>query len=160
MCSSDLLRQSFQQKCILFLGCSLQRDRTMTILEDVSAPGISHFTVFASSPQRQKQQELIRRLGNRCIFPILYPDGKHDCVRVILEELLRQTAPDRYDQLPFKLCEAQFQAADSTCARFDPYAKAVALCGRHEELERLISFCTDSRSRRSWWMLTDRKSVV
>ena len=155
--NSDLvqtLRQSFQQKCILFLGCSLQRDRTMTILEDVSAPGISHFTVFASSPQRQKQQELIRRLGNRCIFPILYPDGKHDCVRVILEELLRQTAPDRYDQLPFKLCEAQFQAADSTCARFDPYAKAVALCGRHEELERLISFCTDSRSRRSWWMLT------
>lgn len=148
------LRQSFQQKCILFLGCSLQRDRTMTILEDVSAPGISHFTIFASSPQRQKQQELIRRLGNRCIFPILYPDDKHECVRVILEELLRQTAPDRYDQLPFKLCEIQVQAADNTCARFDPYAKAVALCGRHEELERLISFCTDPQSRRSWWMLT------
>ncbi|MDE7242847.1 MAG: SIR2 family protein, partial [Oscillospiraceae bacterium] len=160
--NSDLvqtLRQSFQQKCILFLGCSLQQDRTMSVLENVSAPGINHFTVFASSPQRQKQQELIRRLGRRRIFPILYPDGKHDCVRIILEELLRQTAPDRYEQLPFKLREAQSQATDSTLARFDPHAKTAALCGRHNELEQLVSFCTDSRSHRSWWMLTGNGGI-
>lgn len=160
--NSDLvqtLRQSFQQKCILFLGCSLQQDRTMSVLENVSAPGINHFTVFASSPRRQKQQELIRRLGRRRIFPILYPDGKHDCVRIILEELLRQTAPDRYEQLPFKLREAQSQAADSTFARFDPHAKTAALCGRHVELEQLVSFCTDSRSHRSWWMLTGNGGI-
>lgn len=160
--NSDLvqtLRQSFQQKCILFLGCSLQQDRTMSVLENVSAPGINHFTVFASSPRRQKQQELIRRLGCRRIFPILYPDGKHDCVRIILEELLWQTAPDRYKQLPFKLHEAQSQATDSTFARFDPHAKTAALCGRHDELEQLVSFCTDSRLHRSWWMLTGNGGI-
>ena len=160
--NSDLvqtLRQSFQQKCILFLGCSLQQDRTMRVLENVSAPGINHFTVFSSSPQRQKQQELIRRLGSRRIFPIFYPHGEHDCVRVILEELLRQIAPDRYDQLPFKLLEAQSQATGGTCARFDPHEKTIALCGRHEELEQLISFCTDPRSRRSWWMLTGNGGI-
>lgn len=160
--NSDLvqsLRQSFQQKCILFLGCSLQQDRTMSVLENVSAPGINHFTVFASSPQRQKQQELIRRLGRRRIFPILYPDGKHDCVRIILEELLWQTAPDRYEQLPFKLREAQSQTADSTFARFDPHAKTAALCGRHDELEQLVSFCTDSRLHCSWWMLAGNGGI-
>ncbi|MCI9058180.1 MAG: hypothetical protein HFH52_00065 [Lachnospiraceae bacterium] len=45
------IKQCFVQKPILFLGCSLEQDLTMDVLDSILVPGINHYAIL-------KQQRL------------------------------------------------------------------------------------------------------
>jgi len=74
----------FKQKNILFLGCSLKNDRTMTVLQNVLEDGIVNYAIIDC--ESEKRREKLRELGDRGIRAILYPSGHHESVRIILED--------------------------------------------------------------------------
>ena len=95
--SSDLkimLTRIYSEKSMLFLGCSLQVDRTMELLEKTSTVGDQHFAIVACKPGQQ--DEMYRTLRRRMIWPILYEEGNYDSVPILLNELLKRTNPDAY----------------------------------------------------------------
>lgn len=56
----------------------------MDILHDIAEPGEYHYAIF-NCPKEQRDKR-IKELG--AIRVILYEDGRHEAVRVILEQLL------------------------------------------------------------------------
>ena len=67
------LPQWFQNKRLLFLGCSLMQDRTMKVLQQVMAknPGLDHYAILACEPDDIGKRS--RELGDLGISPIFYP---------------------------------------------------------------------------------------
>ena len=59
----------------------MQKDRTMDILHDIAEPGEYHYAIL-NCPKEQRDKR-IKELG--AIRAILYEDGRHEAVRVILE---------------------------------------------------------------------------
>lgn len=49
--------------------------------------------------QKSERDEKIKKFGNKHIRAILYEAGHHEAVRIILEHLLEETAPDIYKKL-------------------------------------------------------------
>ncbi len=70
----------FRRGGLLFLGCSLLQDRTMSLLKEIADADTNmprHFALL----QRPEEEMLLERehfLTERSIFPIWY-DGDHDC---------------------------------------------------------------------------------
>lgn len=91
------LKQCFVQKPILFLGCSLEQDATMDVLDSILVPGMSHYAIL--SCQRDDRDRKIRELGRRQIRVIVYEDNRHEAVRVIFERLLQDLHPVQYKPL-------------------------------------------------------------
>lgn len=93
------LTRWFENRRLLFLGCSLNVDRTMEVLKSVTLaqPGIRHYAILGCKefeiPQRLKE---MNDLG---ILPVFYDDSDHDAVRVILERLLEETDQISYQKL-------------------------------------------------------------
>lgn len=75
----------FQNKRLLFLGCSLMQDKTMDVLQQVteSNRGLDHYAILACEANEIGRRS--RELGELGISAIYYPDGRHEAVRVILE---------------------------------------------------------------------------
>ena len=103
---SDLLKS----KIFLFLGCSLDQDRTMEFMSRAEAlKGTQHVKnyAFMASPAfrfknikekteeiqkeeilaKQKEKEIEERLGKVNILPIWYPEGKYQWIQEYLEWL-------------------------------------------------------------------------
>ncbi len=91
------LKQCFVQKPILFLGCSLEQDLTMDVLDSILVPGMNHYAIL--NCQKGDRDKKIRELGRRQIRVILYEDNRHEAVRIILERLLQDLNPDQYKNL-------------------------------------------------------------
>jgi len=78
----------------LFLGCSLVKDRTVTVLADLQKqwPGLKHFALL-QCPVGEKQFDSrvtkLRRLGIR---PIWYPEGEYGEIRHRLSEIVQQAS--------------------------------------------------------------------
>lgn len=89
----------FQNKKLLFLGCSLAKDKTMEVLQKITAqnPGLEHYAILAC--QREDIGSRCSELGELGISPIFYPDGRHEAVRVILERLLEELHNAAYKEL-------------------------------------------------------------
>ena len=83
------LKDYFKEKVMLFLGCSLNNDRTMEILQDIIEPGVDYYTII--NCKRSERDEKIRQLGDKHIRAIVYEGNCHEAVRVILEHLLEET---------------------------------------------------------------------
>lgn len=89
------LRSVFLGHTILFLGCSLTSDRTMTLLRhlvesDRDGGSMCHFALVATSKSRSQQKKRERFLSDCCIFPIWYentPD--HAAVPALIGHLRR-----------------------------------------------------------------------
>ena len=84
------LPQWFQSKKLLFLGCSLAKDKTMDVLQQVMSKnsGLDHYAILACAPE-----DISRRcieMGKWGISAIYYPNKRHEAVRVILERLLEE----------------------------------------------------------------------
>jgi hypothetical protein len=82
------LRDLLATNCLLFLGCSLENDRTMDIALQVQAergPSSTrrHYAILAETPDRQQRETF---LADRGIFPIWYPNdsGDHSMVGLLL----------------------------------------------------------------------------
>ncbi|MDQ3279925.1 MAG: SIR2 family protein [Acidobacteriota bacterium] len=84
------LRRMFTTRSILFLGCSLQHDRTTHLLESLAADDHEiplHFAVIEMPSNTAAAQERLRVLSESNILPIVYRTSFHDDVRAILEAL-------------------------------------------------------------------------
>lgn len=141
----ETLKACLAQKTILFLGCSLSQDKTLEVLKTVMQPGMSYYTIMEC--EQEKRDEKIRELGEKQIRAILYKNGQHESVRVILEHLLEETDPEAYH----KLCRhigAQDQNVFAN--RFTYKSRFVPMVGRKSELDQLLHFFEDERMF-LWW---------
>jgi NAD-dependent SIR2 family protein deacetylase len=93
------LKKCFKQKIILFLGCSLNKDRTMTVFEQALEKGAVNYAIIGCKPENRG--ETSRELGDRSIRAILYPFQHHESVRIILESLLAAVNKDEFDRLDY-----------------------------------------------------------
>jgi hypothetical protein len=90
----DLLRQMLVGRPLLFLGCSLNQDRTVALLKQV-AQDFRNISAFAVVEQPTSTEEFDKRsqfLASLRIRRIWYPSGRHDLIESLLKELAVMTA--------------------------------------------------------------------
>lgn len=80
------LRKLFSAKKLLFVGCSLENDRTLDILCECIKKGhkIYHYAIVPWIENEAKNKKRSRQLSNLGIVPIYYPEGEYDSVCKIL----------------------------------------------------------------------------
>ena len=143
------LKAGFKNRIMFFLGCSLENDRTMDLLQDVIQPGDTYYTIInCAFSERDKK---IRQLGSKHIRAILYEEDRHEAVRVILEHLLEETDPEAYHRLPVHV--GALKSNDPT-ERFSYKAELVPFAGRGNELNVLNAFLGDAHIAFRWWAIT------
>ncbi len=141
----------FQNKRLLFLGCSLMQDRTMDVLQQVteSNRGLDHYAILACEANEIGRRS--RALGELGISAIYYPDGRHEAVRVILERLLEETAPSKYEEMNRYV--DRYIPISKPEHRFMYDSGYIGFTGRAKELEQLMDFCQNPKQI-SWWAVT------
>lgn len=93
-----MLTQVYTSKEILFLGCSLQKDRPLELLCKVSEAGMGHYAIIPVSNEKKKTRRV--DLENEYYTQsIMYPEGKHEAVRIILEHIAELVVPEAYQKL-------------------------------------------------------------
>ena len=148
------LTELFQNDILLFLGCSLQMDRTLEVLEKLQPAGsyLTHFAILGCAPEKfDDRSEQLEKLG---IIPIFYDDTdpqNHDAVRVILENLLYETDPDAYQQLDDEMRRFVGPVKRDDVLMYN--AGRIKYVGRTTELEALERFCS-SQVNNEWWAVT------
>ena len=143
------LKACFENRMMLFLGCSLDSDRTMELLQEVIHPGSSYYTVISCEPS--ERDEKVKQLGEKHIRAILYEKDHHEAVRVILEHLLEETNPKSYNALPV---HAGALKSIDLSERFSYKAEIVPFTGRADELQALNTFLGDAHIAFRWWAIT------
>lgn len=89
------LKQAYISKGILFLGCSIEKDRPIELLCEVSQAGMNNYAIIGCKYEGVKQRRL--QLENEYYTQsIIYPDGKHECVNIILNHIAKSTNPEKY----------------------------------------------------------------
>lgn len=145
------LTRWFENRRLLFMGCSLNVDRTMEVLKTVTQTqsGIRHYAILGC--KKSDVPKRLKELENMGILPVFYDDSDHDAVRVTLERLLEET-----DQSAYKKLQA-VSPMDSPSTReerrllFD--SDYFPFTGRKQELEFLEAFCASDEPK-SWWAVT------
>ena len=86
-----VLEQIFTTRTLLFLGCSLNLDRTLIYLSRVrrehAAPA-RHFAVLSDPGNESVRSERTRFLADLNIRPIWYPSQRHELIRDLLAEVM------------------------------------------------------------------------
>lgn len=141
----------FENRKLLFLGCSLNVDRTMKVLQDVtkSQTGIRHFAIL--SCKKNDIPNRLKELKSHGILPIFYDESNHDAVRIILERLLEDTDQASYKDLRMASRVVPDATQEERRLLFD--ADYFPFTGRKKELESLDAFCA-SDDNISWWAVT------
>lgn len=95
---TDTLRQIYMSKSMLFLGCSLEKDRPISLLCEVSKSGMNNFAIIecADANKKNKRKQLENDYYTKAI---VYPEGKHECVKIILEHIAEIINPDKYKNI-------------------------------------------------------------
>ena len=89
----DGLQDWMENTQLLFLGCSLRNDRSLDILKKVfdNHNRVEHFAILDLKPEDKDYTSRMIQLEDDCgIRAILYPEGKHEAVKILLDELNRQ----------------------------------------------------------------------
>ena len=151
---SDLfitLKKAYERKTLLFLGCSLEKDRTLDVLRKTIDVGERNFAIV--NCKEEEIDKKIHDLGELGIQAILYPDGRYEAVRVILEALLEIINPDGYKQLLHHIGSINHETHNEKyIKRFYYNSNLYKTVGREEELEELLSFLHDDHKFR-WWAI-------
>lgn len=148
------LTELFQNDTLLFLGCSLQMDRTLEVLKNLQPDGsyLTHFAILGSAPDKfDDRSEQLEKLG---VIPIFYDDTdprNHDSVRVVLEHLLYETDPDAYQRLDDEMRRFVGPVKRDDVLMYN--AGRIKYVGRTTELTELERFCS-SPSTNAWWAVT------
>lgn len=85
------LSRVFSHYCMLFLGCSLGKDRTMQLFYDVVTKYDDlpkHYAIVERPADEKEVKKREKFLTDRMIFPIWYPNKDHQCVEALLTLLL------------------------------------------------------------------------
>ncbi|HEX3027883.1 MAG TPA: SIR2 family protein [Clostridia bacterium] len=141
------LSQCYSQKIILFLGCSLNEDRTMKVLDSILTAGTENYAILPC--EKSKIRERTCDLGNRHIRAIFYEEGKYECVRIILERLLEIKDKSAYNRLSYHASDINRPKEN----RFVYNSGSVGFFGREKEIEKLKEFC-NSEDGVKWWAIT------
>ena len=80
------LRNLLLTRTLLFLGCSLQEDRTMSVIERAQQEGSMSFALLPLQAE-ESMEERISQLTRHNIVPIWYPSGENKAVRQFLRVL-------------------------------------------------------------------------
>lgn len=120
----------------------------MDILKEVIVQGVNHYTIMEC--KKSKKDEKIRELGDKSIRVILYEQGHHEAVRVILEHLLEETRPDIYQNI----CPVGALKSLGSSDRFSYNAGIIPLSGRKKELDELNDFLGNTEISFQWWAIT------
>lgn len=144
------LARWFSNRRLLFLGCSLNADRTMQVLQQVSRSqnGIRHYAILGC-----KEAEITKRsqeLATLGILPIFYDDSNHDALRVILERLLEETNQAAYQEL-VRTSYVSPPTKEERSMLFD--SDYFPFSGRNTELKQLEEYCA-AEGRIFWWAVT------
>ena len=86
------LSQAYISKHMLFLGCSMDKDRPIEMLRKISTPGMKNYAIISCKENVLKARRL--ELENEYFTQgIIYPDGRHECLKVILDYIAEKTNP-------------------------------------------------------------------
>ncbi len=90
-----MVDQTLKSRIVLFLGCSLNQDRTVAILREIArhAPEIAHYAVVEEPASDEEYGRKRRHLSTHGIRPIWYPAGQHELIEPLLEYLAEQIPP-------------------------------------------------------------------
>ena len=85
---AKLLHILFTNRPLLFLGCSLDKDKTLEVLGRIHAdlPGLTHYGVLAAPYHLRSLTERRLQLASYGIFPLWYVPGHFSRIRTLLEE--------------------------------------------------------------------------
>lgn len=146
-----ILREFYQKKPLLFLGCGLKQDRTLNVLKSVFQPGMTNYAIVpCDSSQRE---ETITYLGSLGIRAILYPNGKFESVRIIMEQLLAMVKPQEFQQLQHHLGNTVIRTKKKMYSnRFQYNSGLFDTIGRKTELKELSEFIKDDEDF-LWWAI-------
>lgn len=142
------LKACFENRMMLFLGCSLDGDRTMEFLQNVIQTGDSYYAVISCEPS--ERDEKVKQLGDKHIRVILYEKDRHEAVRVILEHLLEETDLKSYSALPAHVGALK---SSGLSTRFSYKAEIVPFVGRKYELQKLSEFLGNADIAFRWWAI-------
>ena len=82
----ETLKQIYTSKSMLFLGCSLEKDRPIELLCEVSKSGMSNYAIISCKNEDKKDRRL-QLESDYYTHSIIYPEGKHECATIILEQI-------------------------------------------------------------------------
>ena len=145
------LTRWFENRTLLFLGCSLNADRTMDVLKSVtqSQSGLCHYAILGCN--KSDITKRLKEMDDLGIEPILYDDSDHNAVRVILERLLEDTDQCSYKKFWEASRVSPAAVKEERRLLFD--ADYFPFTGRKQELKSLEDFCA-SHEDISWWAVT------
>ena len=87
-----VLSSFFKRFNFVFLGCSLNlsanADRPIELWKTLVASDQIHYAILPCSKDNMDKRQ--KELEDINIRPIFYPEGRHECVKIILEELLKE----------------------------------------------------------------------
>lgn len=149
----SVLRGWMEGTQLLFLGCSLQNDRTLELLKKISREKtrLVHFAIL-EKPKGIRLQDRLRQLREEYnIWPIIYPRGRHEAVRIILERLLQGRSPESFRN--FCNTYGTLASRQDNAKLFNPQMRTSKFVGREEEMKQLKAFCEDRRPF-LWWAVT------
>lgn len=122
------LSNIFSAKSVLFVGCSLEQDLTMCVMECCLGRNsdIRNFAIVEMMQDEKKQQEQKDRLDKLGILPIYYPQSDYKCVELILNYIAQDNAftrtsreilsqyisnKDNVESIVAMLCESYYETA-------------------------------------------------
>lgn len=88
----SLLERYMLDKSLLFLGCSINNDRTISTLYDVTKKfkDICHYAILERPENNKDFIERTAFLSERGIRPIWFPYRHYECIEVLLKELAQR----------------------------------------------------------------------
>jgi hypothetical protein len=84
----------FANRPLLFLGCSLENDRTVKVLRALheQLPSLKHYAVMAADKTRSRWHQRERHLDELGVRALWYPPGKHYEIERLLNQALERSS--------------------------------------------------------------------
>jgi formylglycine-generating enzyme required for sulfatase activity len=88
----SLLQQMLTSRTILFVGCSLNKDKSVESMGKAASehPAMAHYAIVEKPESIEEIHNRVRQLSNYSIRPIWYPRGQYDIIEQILSYLVEQ----------------------------------------------------------------------
>jgi len=104
------LRQAYTSKEMLFLGCGMTKDRPIELLCQISTAGMRNYAIIPCKAEdvRSRRLELESDYFTQAI---IYPDGEHECLRVLLEHIACTVNPQAYGRAMEKFSDKKLENA-------------------------------------------------
>ncbi|MEZ5401750.1 MAG: SIR2 family protein [Bryobacteraceae bacterium] len=84
----------FTNRPLLFVGASLERDRTLEVLERIkqAVPALTHYAILAGSYRVSRMRERRQELDQYGISPLWFAPGDFGRIRGFLEDLVQESS--------------------------------------------------------------------